>query len=139
MGIGLELHRTGTVEYVPIGDGFYGIVCDTIDGYKNLYPISLPSEYQVDGTRISFVATTREDYYAVLSNDILQWGVPIETISISKVGEVPPGEEVPEEGIPGVPVKYAPTEWFKNPWLWAGIGGLVLLSGGFGRKVRKKK
>ena len=132
MTIGLELHRTGTVEYVSIGEGFYGIVCDTVDGYKNLYPIGLYDEYKVDGLRVSFIATTREDYYAILPMDILQWGVPIETISIAKVGEVPAGEEL---GVsPEIPGK-----WYKNPWLWVGVGAVILLGGGLGRKGKRSK
>jgi len=125
--IGLELHRTGTVTYVPIGEGFYGIVSDNGGSYKNLYPIS-PLGYETDGLRVSFIATTREDYYATLSNDILQWGVPVEIISISKVGEAPL-----DAGEPGV--SETPTEWYKNPWIWGGVGGAVLLLGGLRKKV----
>lgn len=132
MTIGLELHRTGTVEYIPIGEGFYGIVCDTDDGYQNLYPVGLYDEYKVDGLRISFVVTTREDYYAVLPISILQWGVPVEILSISH--EVPQGEEE-GEGVPGEP---AP-QWYKNPLVWVGAGAALLLFGGFGKKIVRKR
>lgn len=127
MGIGLELHRTGTVTYVPIGEGFYGIVSDNEDSYKNLYPIHLLN--YVDGTKVSFSATTREDYYSVLSSDILQWGVPVEIISINSVEK----SVIPSES--GI----LSSSWYKNPWLWAGIGGFILLSSGHGKKVRNKK
>ena len=130
MTIGLELHRTGTITYVPIGEGFYGIVSDDGGAYQNLVPIS-PVGYE-DGQRVSFIATTREDYYSILSNSILQWGVPVEIISITKIGEVPSGE------LPGaVEAGMLSSNWYKSPWLWIAVGGFILLSG-FG-KVRKKK
>ena len=132
MTIGLELHKIGTISYIDLDSGFYGIIGD--DG-TNYYPIhSFNSEYRVEGQRVSFVATTREDYYAILSSDILQWGIPMEVISINAIG-VAPGEEalpVVQAGIPS-------TSWYKNTWIWVAVGALVLLSGGFGKKYARKK
>ncbi|MEW6702152.1 MAG: hypothetical protein AB1298_05485 [Bacteroidota bacterium] len=44
-------YAKGTVKYIPIEGGFYGIVTDD---NKNFDPMNLPKEFQKDGVRIYF-------------------------------------------------------------------------------------
>ncbi|HOI13060.1 MAG TPA: DUF333 domain-containing protein [Methanoculleus sp.] len=64
----------GTVTYVDLEGGFYGIVAD--DGERYL-PVDLPAEYRQDGLRVAFVVDIMED-----TATIQQWGTPVEIIEI---------------------------------------------------------
>ncbi|MBE2280197.1 MAG: hypothetical protein IAE91_07390 [Ignavibacteriaceae bacterium] len=70
-----ERRGEGTVIYMDLEGGFYGI--RDISG-RNLYPVNLPKEYQVDGLYISY------DYKEVEVFTIAQWGQPVEIVNISK-------------------------------------------------------
>lgn len=72
------LEGTGTVRYVPIEGGFYGIVSD--DG-KNYDPANLPTEFQQDNLKIRFTGKILKDRVG-----FHMWGeiIEIEDISISK-------------------------------------------------------
>ena len=48
----------GTVRYIPLEGGFYGIIAD--DGKKYL-PLNLPEKYKHDGLRVCFRAKLRKD------------------------------------------------------------------------------
>ena len=77
---------TGTVKYLPFEGGFYGIIGDkgqSIYGEhcKNYEPVNLPEELKIDGTRINFTAELRTN-----QGSIHMWGVIIEIISITKLG-----------------------------------------------------
>lgn len=71
------IQAQGTVKYVGIEGGFYGIVSDDSGHYD---PINLPLEFQTDGLRIRFAANIRYD--RVSSH---MWGKIIELISIEEL------------------------------------------------------
>ncbi len=68
----------GTITYVDLEGGFYGIVAD--DGEQYL-PLDLGETWLVDGMDVTFVAGVREDVAA-----IGQWGAPVDVIAIDKAG-----------------------------------------------------
>lgn len=68
----------GTVTYVDLEGGFYGIIAD--DGGRYL-PLGLGETWLVDGMNVTFVAQVREDVAT-----IGQWGTPVEVIAIDKAG-----------------------------------------------------
>ena len=66
----------GTVTYVDLEGGFYGIVAD--DGGRYL-PLGLEERYRVDGMRITFAGEIARDTVT-----IQQWGTPVEIITVSR-------------------------------------------------------
>jgi hypothetical protein len=71
------LSGIGTVEYINLEGGFYGIVDeDTGERYD---PQSLPDSLQIDGLRVSYRARPVE----VLT--IHMWGTPVELLSVEQV------------------------------------------------------
>jgi len=73
-GGGKAVSGTGTVKFVDLEGGFYGIVGD--DG-KQYDPINLGQTYQKDGLRIRFRAKIRQDIAS-----IHMWGTIIELTKI---------------------------------------------------------
>ena len=67
----------GTVEYIDLEGGFYGIIGN--DG-KHYDPINLGPEFQEDCLRIYFEAKIRED---VASTHM--WGIPVEITRIEEL------------------------------------------------------
>jgi hypothetical protein len=67
----------GTVVYIRIEGGFYGIVAGS-DGRWD--PINLPSGYMQDGLKVRFEAKLRKD----LSGTHM-WGTMVEILSISRI------------------------------------------------------
>ena len=65
---------TGTVKYISLEGGFYGIITDD---NKNLDPLNLLIEFQVDGKRISFKYVEKKDMAS-----IHMWGIIVEIIEI---------------------------------------------------------
>lgn len=66
----------GTVKYIGLEGGFYGII-----GTKGNYdPINLPRAFAVDGLKVRFVAKVRDDM-----GSIHMWGTLIEIIKIEKI------------------------------------------------------
>ena len=65
----------GTVQYIDLEGGFYGIVAD--DGTQYL-PLNLPAEFSEDGLAIEFTGYLREDIAT-----IQQWGTPLEITHIN--------------------------------------------------------
>jgi len=76
---------TGTITYIDLEGGFYGIIAD--DGGQYL-PLNLADEHKVDGLHVSFTGTIERDIVT-----IQQWGQPITIISI----------EVATSGMAGMP------------------------------------
>jgi len=72
------VNGTGTVEYIGLEGGFYGIVGDDGDGYDPSG--SLPQEFAVDGLRVSFSVRICEDCAS-----FHMWGYVVEIISISQL------------------------------------------------------
>ncbi len=72
-----KIEDTGTVKYLSIENGFYGIVSD-----KNQYidPINLSNEYQIDGLKIRFTYKERTDL-----SSFHQWGKIVELVGIEKI------------------------------------------------------
>ncbi|MEN3185539.1 MAG: hypothetical protein ABDK94_05755 [Atribacterota bacterium] len=64
------LEITGTVRFVELEGGFFGVVADDGTQYE---PINLPKEYYQDGLRVHLWAKIREDYAS-----IFMWGTIIE-------------------------------------------------------------
>jgi len=72
-----KLKQTGTVQFIELEGGFYGIISD--DGNK-FDPINLDSEFRVDGLRVEF------EYKKANGQDSFHmWGTIIEIISIRKI------------------------------------------------------
>jgi hypothetical protein len=69
---------TGTVVYVRLEGGFYGIIGN--DG-KRYYPLNLPEEYRVDGLTVRFEGVLRSDVAT-----FHMWGTPIELRNIEVLG-----------------------------------------------------
>ncbi len=67
----------GTVIYISIEGGFYGIVAGS-DGHWE--PINLPAGYMQDGLKVRFEAKLRKDL-----NGTHQWGTLVELTSISRI------------------------------------------------------
>ncbi len=66
--------KTGTVTYVDLEGGFYGIIAD--DGERYL-PFGLDEPYRVDGMRLAFVGEIARD-----TATIQQWGTPIDIVAV---------------------------------------------------------
>jgi inhibitor of cysteine peptidase len=67
----------GTVKYISLEGGFYGI---TTDDNKNLDPLNLSKEFQVDGKRISFKYVEKKDMAS-----FHMWGTIVEIIEIKEL------------------------------------------------------
>lgn len=65
---------TGTVKYISLEGGFYGI---TTDDNKNLDPLNLSKEFQIDGKRIYFKYAEKKDMAS-----FHMWGIIVEIIEI---------------------------------------------------------
>jgi len=72
------LSVTGTVRFIDLEGGFYGIVGE--DG-KNYVPTNLSQEFQEDCLPICFEAKIRED----IANAYM-WGTMVEITKIEKLG-----------------------------------------------------
>lgn len=68
---------TGTVKYLSLEGGFFGIVGD--DG-KHYNPVNLDEEFRVDGLRVQFKARISENQ---VSGQM--WGTIVEIIEIRKI------------------------------------------------------
>ncbi len=68
------IYGTGTIIYLKIEGGLYGILSDDANHYD---PINLPIKYQKDGLRIRFIAKERNDLLS-----FHMWGKIVELISI---------------------------------------------------------
>ncbi|MDK2889932.1 MAG: hypothetical protein PWR21_564 [Methanoculleus sp.] len=71
-----RISGNGTIAFVDLEGGFYGIVAD--DGERYL-PADLPAEYRQDDLRVRFVVDVLED-----TATIQQWGTPVEIVEIEK-------------------------------------------------------
>ena len=78
---------TGVIRYIDIEDGFYGIVAD--DG-THYIPDSLPSDYQVDGVRVSFTGIAGQP-----GPDIRMWGTALRLNSLELLS---PGNDITSGG-----------------------------------------
>jgi len=74
-----EISGTGTVRFITLEGGFYGIVAD--DGL-HYDPINLGRELHEDGIRIRFKAEKRKDLASVH-----MWGDIIEIVEVARIGD----------------------------------------------------
>lgn len=65
---------TGTVTYIDLEGGFYGIVADNGERYL---PLDLDERYRVDGMRLTFAGEVPRD-----TMTIQQWGTPVEILAV---------------------------------------------------------
>jgi hypothetical protein len=70
---------TGTVAFVDLEDGFFGIIAD--DGRRYL-PLDLPEAFARDGLAVTAEVTVRKDVAT-----IQQWGTPVEIVAITSPGQ----------------------------------------------------
>ena len=68
---------TGTIVFVPLEGGFYGIKGDN---GKNYDPTNLQKEFQKDALRVRFVARELPNRASVH-----MWGVIVEVVNIQKL------------------------------------------------------
>lgn len=71
----------GTMRYLGMEGGFYGIDADSGDRYR---PVNLPKEFAKDGLRIRFCAEPLE---GVMS--IHMWGIPVEIVEMEPLQPEP--------------------------------------------------
>lgn len=71
------IETTGTVQYVDLEGGFYGIVAEDGTRYD---PSGLPEEFQEDGLRVEFRAEPREN---VLTTRM--WGEVVRILEIERL------------------------------------------------------
>lgn len=67
----------GTIKYLDLEGGFYGIIADNGEYYD---PINLPSRFEKDGLRVWFKGKIRGDL-----GSFHMWGTIIELIAIEEV------------------------------------------------------
>ncbi|RKZ02381.1 MAG: hypothetical protein DRQ10_00100, partial [Candidatus Hydrothermota bacterium] len=70
------ISTNGTVRYIPLEGGFYGI--ETDKGEKYL-PFNLPDEFKKDGLRVWFKAKPKE------AATFHMWGKPVEILEIKSI------------------------------------------------------
>lgn len=75
--VGILSSASGTVKYISLEGGFYGIITD---GNKNLDPVNLPEEFQVDGKRIKFDYKPTKDQVS-----FHMWGLIVELSNIKSL------------------------------------------------------
>ncbi len=70
------IEGTGTIIYLNLEGGFYGIISND----KHYKPINLPPEIETDGLRVKFKAKIRKNFVS-----IHMWGILIELTYINKI------------------------------------------------------
>lgn len=74
-----DISMKGTVTFIPVEGGTYGIVAD--DG-KEYSPLNLDQAYQQENLRVEFEANISKQQIS-----IYMWGTAIEIIKIKKIPE----------------------------------------------------
>ncbi|HQK83511.1 MAG TPA: hypothetical protein PLK24_06160 [Atribacter sp.] len=72
-----QFSTNGTVTYIDLEGGFYGIIGDNQENYD---PINLPDEFQQDGLQVAFTAKYRDDLAG-----FHMWGRIIEILQIEAI------------------------------------------------------
>jgi hypothetical protein len=70
-----EVSGTGTIHYVDLEGGFYGLTAETGARY---YPLDLPDGMMRDGLRVRFRVRIQPDVMT-----ITMWGTPVEVLEIT--------------------------------------------------------
>lgn len=74
-----ERSGIGTITYLDLEGGFYGLVTDDGEKYD---PLALEEAFQQDGLRVRFRVRVRTDVMT-----IRMWGTPVEVIEMERYGE----------------------------------------------------
>jgi len=82
-----DITSTGTVRYIDLEGGFFGIVSD--DG-THYYPLNFPEEFAQDGARVTFTAQQEEVATTAM------WGIPVTIVSMETLNA--PGDGTPLSG-----------------------------------------
>jgi hypothetical protein len=79
---GSMIAATGTVRYVDLEGGFYGITVDKGKQYGTVdfYPINLADPYKVNNSMIRFTGVPQRDIVTTT-----MWGIPIQIIDVEKI------------------------------------------------------
>ena len=72
-----QFSTNGTVTYIDLEGGFYGIIGDNQENYD---PINLPDEFQQEGLQVAFTAKYRDDLAG-----FHMWGRIIEILQIEAI------------------------------------------------------
>jgi hypothetical protein len=67
---------TGTIIYVELEGGFYGIIADSGERY---FPINLDRQYQVNGLKVRIEGKIRKNVMTTT-----MWGTPFEILKIER-------------------------------------------------------
>lgn len=73
------ISKQGTIHYIDLEGGFYGIIASTGEKYL---PMNLAPEFRVDGLPVEFTARERLDL-----GTTAMWGVPVDLITIRAIGQ----------------------------------------------------
>ena len=79
-GGGNTIKGTGTIRYLDIEGGFYGIVADDGNDYDPINLSSDFSDFQEDGLRVTFEGRVRDDL-----DSLHMWGIIIELTAVGKL------------------------------------------------------
>jgi hypothetical protein len=71
-----QIKTDGTVRFISLEGGFYGIVADDGTRYE---PVNLKEEFRVDGLRVRFTAKPAMDQVS-----FQMWGLRIEILTIER-------------------------------------------------------
>jgi inhibitor of cysteine peptidase len=71
------INTTGTIVYLDLEGGFYGIIGDDDNHYD---PTNLPTDFEIDGLRVAFSALRRDDL-----GSFHMWGIIIQIINIQLI------------------------------------------------------
>jgi hypothetical protein len=80
----------GTIQFVDLEGGFYGIVSD--DG-KRYQPINIEQEYHLNGLRVYFEGEILEDTVS-----IYMWGRPLSLVKIRRLVDLGVPSPIPPSG-----------------------------------------
>ena len=72
-----KVSKNGTITYISLEGGFYGIIADDQTKYD---PINLTDDFKKNGLKVSFEGNIREDLL-----NFHMWGTIIEITSIEKL------------------------------------------------------
>jgi len=70
----------GTVKYIDLEGGFYGIVDET---GKEYLPLNLKDEFKVDGLKVEGIGEIEEN-----ATTVYMWGAPINVLKIEETGSI---------------------------------------------------
>jgi len=73
------ISATGTIRYIPLERGFYGIITDKGEKYL---PLNLPDEFKKDRLRVWFKARLKKIV------TIQMWGEPVEILEIKLIEKI---------------------------------------------------